>query len=127
MINKKDYDSLNKHCDSIRNDDNIKHGLFLTTCAITDDVNMINYIVNSFDIDVHAKNDSGYNGAMFACLENNNLNIIKNLLEYYKIDHNEVDEHYGENCLTFACYANNNLEIIIALIIPNTPKGYVIA
>ena len=41
MINKKDYDSLNGHCDSIRNDENIKHGLFLTTCAITDDIQMI--------------------------------------------------------------------------------------
>ena len=115
MINKKDYDSLNGHCDSIRNDEDIKHGLFLTTCAITDDIQMINYIVKCFEIDVHKKNNYGNNGAMIACLENKNLNVIKHLFEYHKIDHNAVNID-GDNCLIFACSANENLEIIKYLV-----------
>jgi len=88
MINKKDYDFLNKYRDGICRDERVKYKLFLITCAITDDIKMIDYFVDCLNIDVHKKDDSEWNGLMIACWKNKNLNIIKHLLEYYKINQN---------------------------------------
>ena len=111
MINKKDYDSLNKYCDNIKINKDIKHKIFLTTCAITDDIKMIDYVLNRFDIDIHKTNNSGYNCALIACRENTNLKIIKYLIEEKNMNLESKDIH-GNNCLLNACELNSNLEVI---------------
>lgn len=85
--------------------------IFLFTCCITDDILILDFIINIFAIDVHLQSRFKRNCLMFACHYNINLCVIKHLIEHYLIDINQNNNN-NNNCLTIACKYNPNWRII---------------
>src|SRR5271166_6573859 len=103
-----DYVKTNYKCVS---DKQGQHNLFLLVCAITDNIAILDYIVEIFNIDVHKPNKCDTNCLMFACWRNTNLYIIEHLIDHYLINL-DYKNNTGYNCLMFACKHNSNLNVI---------------
>jgi len=100
-------------------DKSLQRASFCIACAYSRKIEMIDLIADIFKIDVHNRDYeegcTNTNYLMFACSRNQNISIIRHLVEHYHIDVN-CTGNYGNNCLHGSCAFSDNLEVIKYLI-----------
>jgi hypothetical protein len=114
-----DFDYVEKHHDSFT-DHKIKHDMFLLSVRYST-INIINFLINKFKIDITYKNRYGYNCVLIACGYVTDLETIKFLIDQMTDNMKfpqrlEERNNNGDTILTHACWTNPNLEIIKYLI-----------
>ncbi len=104
------FQYVNENLDQITNNE-LKNDIFLAACALSNNqiIDLVkNYVENNVLLYM---NEDGNNCLNIACRYNSNLEVIKNIVENYKVNLNHVNKN-GDNCLYIACAFNKNLEIV---------------
>ncbi len=101
-------------------DPRIQNDCFLVAITQCNDYLIIDFISEKFKINYKSTNIQPFdlsenNILILACAHNHEINIIKHLIENYKIDI-KYKNNEGSNCLHMACLYNDNIEIIKYLI-----------
>jgi hypothetical protein len=92
----------------------IRHQCFLIAAGFCNDVEIITFLIDVFEIDTSYINEYGNNCLMCSCYENDNLKITKYLIEEAKVDIKYINNE-GNNYFLQAC-KNNDLSIIKYLV-----------
>lgn len=75
---------------------------------------VIKYLIEERKVDINIKDTNGWNALMFACAFNQNLEVVKYLVEQ-RIYMNLLDVK-KRNCLQLACSSNQNVKVIKYLV-----------
>ena len=96
-------------------DNHVKIDCFYICVSYSNNIEMIIFLLDKFNINIDLINSNGDTFLITACKYNHNLDIIKYLIENCKIS-TEIINNENENCLMVACQFNHNLDIIKYLI-----------
>src|SRR5438477_297345 len=91
-------------------DCNTKRQCIILACLFCNDINVITFLTDVFELDINITNCTGNTYLHMACYENTNLEVIKYLVEHQhmNIKHKNIN---NKNCLTIACQNNTNVNI----------------
>lgn len=83
---------------------------FYLVCMFSDKVDIINEIIQKYNIDVNKKDIEQNNCFNLACMSNENLNIIKFICEELKVS-TTLSDYDGNSALIYASF-NKNLNVL---------------
>ncbi len=92
------------------------HTCLMVACMTNHpDNNVIKYLIKEKQMDPMVTNNLGYTCLFFACMFNQNVEIIKYLIEEIGIKYDQLDIDQN-NILALACQCNLNLDVIKYLV-----------